>query len=94
MVAAPGDGESDREARQTTIMANAVKHFVLLRDMGLKKKPATAELIAWVRMLVENDVDLGADLTAGQRRTLTVSYSILAKTREDLDLMTASGAAH
>ena len=92
-VAAPPAAALPPMERPTTILANAVEHFVRLRDAGLKKKPATAELIAWVRMLVENDVDVGAQLTEAQRRTLAVSYSILAKTREDLDAMTASGVA-
>jgi MoxR-like ATPase len=91
-VTAPAPSEAPAD-RATTILSHAVQHFVRLRDAGLKKKPATAELIAWVRMLVENEIDLGAPLTAEQKRTLGVSYSILAKTREDLETMSASGGA-
>jgi MoxR-like ATPase len=75
------------------IVHNAVKHFVDLRDkQGIKKKPATAELISWTRMLLDYGLDVGRPLNDEGARLLRVSYSILAKTQEDLAIMRGDGA--
>ena len=77
-----------------TIVHNAVKHFVDLRDkQGIKKKPATAELISWTRMLLDYGLDVGRPLSDESARLLRVSYSILAKTQEDLAIMRGEGTA-
>ncbi|MEL7341764.1 MAG: MoxR family ATPase, partial [Bacteroidota bacterium] len=65
-----------------------LEHFQLIRQAVRKKKPATAELIAWLRVLELNDfldpnLDL-SELSASQKQTLKMSYSVLAKTQEDL----------
>ena len=75
------------------IVHNAVEHFVALRDRGLKKGPATAELISWVRMLLAHDLDMGQPLDDARKKTLLESYSILAKTREDLAVLRGERAA-
>jgi MoxR-like ATPase len=71
-----------------TIVRSAVKHFVDVREkQGIKKKPATAELISWTRMLIDHGIDVGKPLADESARLLRVSYSILAKTQEDLAIM-------
>jgi MoxR-like ATPase len=61
----------------------AVAHFEEIRKLPLAKKPATAECLAWIRVLDQ----LGADpRNRSQRDTeaLALSCCVLAKTREDL----------
>jgi MoxR-like ATPase len=85
--AAGGNG-TGAAPQSGTIVRNAVAHFLDLRDKpGMKKKPATAELISWTRMLLDYGLDVGRPLADDAGRVLLVSYSILAKTQEDLALM-------
>jgi len=68
-----------------------VDHFELLRDekeIKLRKKPATAELIFWADLLRQMDFPMTRlndleDLTPGEQDRLLASYAALAKTRED-----------
>jgi MoxR-like ATPase len=64
----------------------AISHFFEIRDLALKKKPATAELIAWFRVLDALELN-PQKLKPGQAEALAMSYSILAKTQEDLALL-------
>jgi MoxR-like ATPase len=65
----------------------AIRHFELIRDLpGLGRAPATAELLAWLRVLIERDIDI--DMRSEQSDTaLARSYSVLAKTKLDLKTM-------
>lgn len=57
---------------------------------GLRKKPATAELIHWVDLLRRMDFSAAAltrDLAPTEAANLGSSLSVLAKNREDLDLL-------
>lgn len=57
---------------------------------GLRKKPATAELIHWVDLLRRMDFPAAAlsrNLTPEEAQKLASSLSVLAKNREDLDLL-------
>lgn len=65
--------------------ANIVKHFQEIREMPLKKKPATAELIYWAFWLKKANFD--AHSFNKKDATLKTSYSILVKTKDDLDLL-------
>jgi MoxR-like ATPase len=65
------------------MVEEAVRHFEKIREVGLRKRPSTAEFLAWLRVLDR----LGIDLTnpkPGQREAIAFSYSILAKSQEDL----------
>ena len=72
-----------------------ISHFNSIRankKLNLKKPPATAELISWAVLLKKmdfNPVLLENDnllpITEGMK--LKTSYSVLAKTREDLDIL-------
>jgi MoxR-like ATPase len=74
------------------MLAHAVKHFEAIREMSLKKKPATAEFLSWVRILARMEIDV-ANINPGQAEALAFSYSVLAKDKDDLERMQRSGAA-
>lgn len=73
----PGDQFS------AAILDNALKHFEEIRTQPLQKKPATAECLAWLRVLQQMQLDPG-DLKPGQAEALSLSYCVLAKNKEDL----------
>lgn len=72
-----------------------VAHFEKIRtdrNLKLKKQPATAELIYWAMLLKKLQFDpallsSGKRAPAKERGLLQTSYSVLAKTREDLEAM-------
>lgn len=66
-----------------------VKHFEEIRELALKKKPATAELLAWLRVL--NQMEVNEDTLRGGGEALAFTYSILAKNKDDKDLMYSLG---
>jgi len=66
------------------MLNHAVEHFDQIRSLALKKKPATAELLAWVQILDNLRLD-PKNLRPGQLEALAISYSVLAKTEEDLE---------
>lgn len=60
----------------------ALDDFDRIREIqGLKKKPATAELIGWVRLLQRLDIDPSRE---EDRSRLAMTYTLLGKTKEDL----------
>lgn len=65
---------------------NAIRHFEEIRELALKKKPATAEFLAWVRILEKMKLDV-SNLKPGEAEALAFTYSILAKSREDRELL-------
>jgi len=67
-----------------------IDYFMKLRNMVIRKKPATAELIAWLKILEMDgflkDPQVNFDnLSAEQKYMLEYSHSILIKTAEDLE---------
>jgi MoxR-like ATPase len=61
----------------------AVEHFEEIREWARKKKPATAEFLNWLQILQSLKIDFD-DLEDGSYESLILSYSVLAKTNEDL----------
>lgn len=69
-----------------------IRHFEKIRtskELKLKKLPATAELIFWAMLLRKlqfdpNKLDNTGRLSAAEKQQLAMSYSVLAKTKEDL----------
>lgn len=60
-----------------------IARFGEVRKKAVRKPPATAELLAWLRILgVQNITDLE---TADKQQRLRDNLSILVKTKEDLD---------
>lgn len=84
--------QSKTEGYKATELEYVIEHFSALRrgrQMKLKKNPATAELLYWTLLLRQLDFPVAklADtdsLNEAERRLLHTSYSVLAKTREDL----------
>ena len=68
-------------------LENALKHFSEIRSLALRKKPATAELLAWLQIIDELGID-PSQRQPGDAEALAFSYAILAKGREDLSMMT------
>ncbi|HEX6159215.1 MAG TPA: MoxR family ATPase [Thermoanaerobaculia bacterium] len=65
-------------------VTEAVEKFTLVRNLNLRKPPATAEFLAWMRILRERDVD-PRDITRGAREAIAVTAAILSKNREDAE---------
>lgn len=66
------------------MLDHAVRHFEEIREMGLKKPPATAEFLGWMRILQQMEIDVKS-LKPGQAEALAFSYATLAKTKEDFE---------
>ena len=62
---------------------NAMRHFEEIRTLPLAKRPATAECLAWLRVLQQMELD-PANLKPGQAEMLSLSYCVLAKNKDDL----------
>ena len=60
-----------------------IEHFEKVRRQAVRKPPATAELLAWLRMLGMHE--LGSAAEAKRRARLKDYLSILVKTKEDLE---------
>ncbi len=67
-------------------ISRIIEHFEEIRNLTLKKKPATAEFLAWIQVLRSLDLDPQKP-QSGQVEALALSYSILAKTQEDLAML-------
>ena len=70
----------------------AISHFQSIRKEKLNKKPATAEFLTWIMALQSliHDEELDfKNLTDEQADIIKLSYSILVKSQEDLDLLKA-----
>ncbi|MEM6316950.1 MAG: MoxR family ATPase [Bacteroidota bacterium] len=76
-----------------TNLSALVQHFEQIRAKDdLVKKPATAELIHWAVLLQKLGFDTNklanmSKLSPTEKGQLEMSYSVLAKTREDLKLL-------
>jgi len=70
---APGDAFSP------AMLDAAIERFEEIRRLPLKKLPATAELLAWVRILDRLQLD-----ARGAAEALAFTYSALAKNEDDL----------
>jgi MoxR-like ATPase len=68
------------------MVEHAIAHFERIRALDLRKRPSTAELLAWLRVLARLNVDLSR-LGPGDAEAIALTYSVLAKSKEDLALM-------
>ncbi|MFN0200973.1 MAG: AAA family ATPase [Bacteroidia bacterium] len=77
----------------TAQMLNAaITHFTKIRESkGLRKPPATAELLAWVHILDQHNLDVNNINSPEELKKLMMSYSILAKNKEDLLKLRSEG---
>lgn len=75
------------DAFAPTKLDEAIKHFVAVREKGLRKSPATSELLAWLDIV--DRLQLRFDrLSKEEAEALRLSYSILAKNKDDLEKLT------
>jgi len=66
---------------------SAITHFSEIRKLTLKKKPATGEFLSWISILKSLNPDMKNLSSPGQAELLALSYSVLAKSKEDLVLL-------
>jgi MoxR-like ATPase len=70
-----------------TLIESAISRFVDIRALpNVKKKPATAEFLAWLQVLLEKRVDVSA-VAPAQEPIVQASCSILAKGKDDLKVI-------
>ena len=92
------DGKSDAEIEKVKTaeqqkLEPLVAHFEAIRNgLKLKKLPATAELIFWMQFLKKSNFEVSklADiksLSDKDKAILLTSYSVLAKNKDDLELL-------
>lgn len=74
------------------MLENAIRHFEKIRTLPMKKKPATAECLAWLQIIQKMSIDV-ENLEPGQAEALVFSYAVLAKTREDAVLLERTAAS-
>ena len=87
--------ENKVDGFSTGNLKSIIKHFEHIRNhrtIKLKKNPATAELIFWTMLLNKigfdaNKLDDYKSLPEADKEQLFTSYSVLAKTKEDLSAM-------
>lgn len=70
-------------------VSEAVEKFTLVRSLSLRKAPATAEFLAWMRILQENDLD-PRDIQRGAREAIAFTAAILSKNKEDAEQIAAA----
>ena len=83
------------EGFEEAVLEKIIAHFEEIRDerqVKLRKKPATAELINWASLLRKvhfpaEKLDKTESLNKSERRLLLTSYSVLAKSKEDLEAL-------
>jgi MoxR-like ATPase len=68
------------------MLEHALSHFEKIRDLTLKKRPATAELLAWLKILEKRRIDV-SNLQRGEAEALAFTYSILSKSKEDQEMI-------
>lgn len=79
------------------MLDKAIEHFLEIRKKGVRKKPATAELVSWVQVLNEQGIDVRKALEGSEqeiRERLRASYVLLAKNQEDRMELMKSFSSH
>jgi MoxR-like ATPase len=69
------------------LLSEALNAFYRVRDVpGLKKKPSTSELLAWLKLLLAEDVPPEALRADDPRKSLPPLYGALLKNEQDVHL--------
>lgn len=72
---------------QERLVQEALRVFFQLRETpGLKKAPATSELLDWIKLLVADEVSAETLREVDPRKTLPPLYGALLKTEQDVQL--------
>jgi MoxR-like ATPase len=64
----------------------ALEHFLQIREFALRKKPSTAECLAWMMILAHLNINLDFP-QRGDYEAMALSYAALAKNAEDLSFL-------
>lgn len=67
------------------VLDQLIERFGQLRESGLRKKPATDELVKWIDILQRRGIDPAQLDAAGMRSALLATFPVLVKNREDLE---------
>jgi len=67
------------------VLDDLIERFGQLRASGLRKKPATDELVKWIDILQRRGIDPGQLDTPAMRSALLATFPVLVKNREDLE---------
>ncbi|ODN70765.1 AAA family ATPase [Methylobrevis pamukkalensis] len=69
------------------LLAEALAAFFEIRDTpGLRKRPSTSELLDWIRLLVNEDIDPETLRAADQRKIIPPLHGALLKNEQDVHL--------
>lgn len=70
-----------------TLLAEALKTFYNLRDLpGLKKKPSTSELLDWIKLLLNEDIDPATLRETDAKKLIPPLHGALLKNEQDVHL--------
>ena len=72
---------------KTRLVSEALNIFFELRDVpGLKKKPSTSELLDWLKLLLNEDIDVEALRERDPRKVIPPLHGALLKNEQDVML--------
>jgi len=69
------------------LVRNALNRFYEIRDVpGLKKKPSTSELLDWLKLLLNEDIDLSTIRETDTNKLIPPLHGALLKNEQDVHL--------
>ncbi|MGE0024191.1 MAG: AAA family ATPase [Hyphomicrobium sp.] len=72
---------------KSRLVSEALRVFYELRDMpGLKKKPSTSELLDWLKLLLNEDIDASVLRETDSRKVIPPLAGALIKNEQDMHL--------
>ncbi len=72
---------------KTTLLNQALSIFYQVRDTaGLKKKPSTSELLDWIKLLLNEDIDLETLRESDPTKVIPPLHGALLKNEQDVHL--------
>ncbi len=72
---------------QNRLVHEALAKFYEMRDVpGLKKKPSTSELLDWLKLLMNDDIDADAIREQDSSKLIPPLYGALLKNEHDVQL--------
>ena len=73
---------------QKRLVAEALNVFFEIRDVpGMRKKPSTAELLDWIKLLMVEDIPPEALRSADKKDLIPPLYGALIKNEQDVHLL-------
>jgi len=72
---------------KSRLVSEALRVFYEIREMpGLKKKPSTSELLDWIKLLLNEDIDPETLRQSDPRKLIPPLYGALLKNEQDVQL--------